>query len=155
MVFFSPLNWQKSENWFALLSREQHQVIGQYLYLQDRAGDTFFPIASPGLADHAQFFGVPQIAVDAWAPSIQRPALCTVQVDLLFARSQDAVLMQRSHSVLHLVPVAMPPVDKYNLPEKYYKCEEEIAAFVPREENPLVFVAPFGLGMRVEDQRSP
>ena len=42
--------------------------LGQYLYVQDRAGDTFFPIASPGLAEHAQFFDVPRIAVSAWLP---------------------------------------------------------------------------------------
>lgn len=65
------------------------------------------------------------------------------------------MLAQRGHSVVPLVPAAMQPVDKYNPPEKYYKCKEEIAAFFPREENPLVSVVPSGLGMRAEDQRSP
>lgn len=96
------------------------------------------------------FFGTSQIAVDAWLP----PSTSS-QVDLLFARSQDAVLVQHGRSVLPLVPVATQPVDKYNPPEKYYKCEEETAAFFSREENPLVSVVPSGLGMRAADQRSP
>lgn len=87
------------------------------------------------------FFGVPRIAV-CLDPSLQPPALCPAQVDLLLARSWDAVLVPR------LVPVATQPVEKYNPPEKYYRPKEELAACFPREENPLLSVVPSGLGMR-------
>jgi len=102
VFLFSPLSCLKPEAWFAPLS---HQVIEAILYVENRAGDMFFPIASPRLADRAPFFGVTRTAADAWLPP--SPALRTAQVDLLAVRSQGSAVAQ----VPSLVPVATLSVE--------------------------------------------